>query len=54
MTDVFLERSFDPPLTIEDFSKMVADGEGCFGLHRVDWVESLLSADSRILFCHFR
>lgn len=54
MTDMFLERSFDPPLTMEDLCKMVADGKGCFGLHRVDWVESLLSSDSRILFCHFR
>ena len=54
MTDMFLERSFDPPLTLADLEKMVADGQGCFGLHRVDWVESLWSADSRKLVCHFR
>jgi hypothetical protein len=54
MTEMFLERSFDPPLTAERLQEMVADGLGCFGLHRVDWVESLWSADSSRLVCHFR
>lgn len=54
MVDVFLERDFVKPLTLEDLQAMIEDGDGCFGRHRVQWIESLLSADCRTLLCHFR
>jgi hypothetical protein len=51
MTEVFLQRSFDPPLTEDAFVAMVRDSESCFGLYRVEWRESFLSADGRRLVC---
>jgi len=54
MTDVFLEREFDPPLTPERLGEMVADTGGCLSLHRVDAVASFLSSDRCRMICHFR
>jgi hypothetical protein len=51
MTDVFLQRSFDPPLSEDGFRDMSRDAESCFGLYRVEWQESFLSADGRRLIC---
>ncbi len=51
MTEVFLQRSFDPPLTEDGFRAMARDSESCFGLYRVEWQESFLSADGRRLIC---
>jgi hypothetical protein len=51
MTEVFLQRSFDPPLTEDGFGAMARDSESCFGLYRVEWQESFLSADGRRLVC---
>jgi hypothetical protein len=53
VADVFVERSFDPPLA-EDELGMLASGAGaCLGFHRVEWCESFLSSDRRRLFCRF-
>ncbi len=54
MTEVFLERSFDPPLTPDDVLAMAREATGCFGLHRVDWVTSCLGRDGRRMVCWFR
>ena len=54
MTDVFLERTFDPPLTPEALFAMAVDGADCFVMHRVEWLGSLLAADGRRMVCWFR
>lgn len=53
MTDVFVERTFEPPLTEEDVRAMVALGADCLDLHRVAWQGSLLSTDGHRLLCRF-
>ena len=53
MTDMFLERNFDPPLNTEGVKGMAIDAAGCFGLHGIDWHRSLLSSDGRKLVCWF-
>lgn len=53
MTDIFVERHWDPPITAADIQKMVETGGGCLAAHRCDWHGSLLSADGKELFCHF-
>jgi hypothetical protein len=53
MTDVFLERRFDPPLTPTDVLAMAGESGGCFDLYRVDWQQSFLSADGRQMICWF-
>jgi hypothetical protein len=54
MSDVFLERNWDEPLTTAILENMIEDVHGCFGLYRVEWQESLLSTDGKKLLCHFR
>jgi len=54
MTDVFLERLFEHPLTVEHAQAMGRDGAWCFEMHRVDWISSLLAADGRSMVCWFR
>jgi Nickel responsive protein SCO4226-like len=51
MTDLILERGFDPPLTIADVHERVRSSEWCFDLHRVDWHASFLAADGRSMVC---
>ena len=53
MSHVFLQRSFPEPVSIRMLHAMAADSLGCFGMHRVDWQESFLSADGHDLLCHF-
>jgi hypothetical protein len=53
MTDVFILRSFDPPLDDAGFDAMAARSTECLGLHRVEWQRSLLALDGRRLFCWF-
>lgn len=53
MTDVFLEREWDDPLDLPNFAASMELSEDCFGLHRVSWCESLLSADGKRMLCHF-
>jgi hypothetical protein len=53
MTDIFVERHWDPPITAADIQGMVETGGGCLAAHRCDWHGSLLSADGKELFCHF-
>jgi len=53
MTEVFLERSFDIPVSFPEALQMLQSGQACLGLHRVDWRVSLLSADGRQMICRF-
>lgn len=50
---VFLERTFDDPLTADDVIGSGRDSAWCFDLHRVLWQSSFLSLDGRALVCHF-
>jgi hypothetical protein len=53
MTDVFVERRWEQPLTAADIRTMIQTGGGCLAAHRCDWHGSLLSADGHDLLCHF-
>jgi hypothetical protein len=53
MTDIFLERDFEPALTGQDVLDMAQDTAACFGIHRVEWRGSYLSSDGRRMFCCF-
>jgi hypothetical protein len=53
MSDIFVERHWDPPITPADIDAMVETSGGCLAAHRCDWHCSLLSADGSELFCHF-
>jgi len=53
MTDVLVERRWDPPLNDMDMQRMIELAGSCLAIHRVDWCGSLLSADGKDLFCHF-
>ena len=52
-TEIFVERTFDPPLTPEHVHAMALASGACFALHKVDWHESLLSADGGRMLCRF-
>lgn len=54
MSDVIVERHWDPPLTAADMQRMAELAEDCYGIHRVEWCSSLLSTDGAEMFCHFR
>ena len=54
MTDMFLERKYDPPLGPEDILELVAASSGCLDMHRVEWHGSCLSNDGRKLLCWYR
>lgn len=53
MSEVFLEREFDPPIGRSDVYRMARYSANCFGIYRVDWHASLLSLDGRFMVCHF-
>jgi hypothetical protein len=45
MTEVILEREFNPALSGADFLAMAAEAADCLHLYRVQWRESLLALD---------
>lgn len=53
MPDLFLERSFEPRLTVPAVVAMVKEFGWCFEMYDVDWRGSLLSADGRRMLCRF-
>ena len=53
MTDLFLERRFDPPLTVDLVLGVATESLPCFVTHQVDWHGSMLSVDGQRLFCRF-
>jgi hypothetical protein len=54
MTDVVLERSFDPPLTDELLAELTDRLSPCLQRNGVQWIRSHLSRDRTRLICHFR
>jgi hypothetical protein len=53
MTEVFLERDFDPSLDRAGVIALALDSAGCFDIHRIDWRGSFLSSDGRQMLCWF-
>lgn len=54
MADVFLERSFEEPLTVERAREMPGEAAPCMLLHKVEWCESFLREDGRRMICRLR
>jgi hypothetical protein len=50
---VFLERTFDEPLTPADVVDGGRESKWCFDLHRVQWHGSFLALDGRTMICTF-
>lgn len=53
MSNVLVERDFDPPLTVEQVETMAAASISCMDLYQVNWQRSFLAADGTHLLCHF-
>jgi len=54
VSDIFLEREFDPGITAADVWSMTRESGHCFQLHGVDWLGSLLAVGGRRMLCQFR
>jgi hypothetical protein len=52
MTDIFVERNFAPPLSVDDVCSMAAGW--CFAAHKVEWRGSCLATGGQTMFCWFR
>ena len=52
-TNMFLQRTFEQPLSIDDVRERARSSEWCYLMHKVDWRGSFLSADGRTLLCWF-
>lgn len=53
MTDVLVERAFDPALRDEELHAVSQAVGKCLDLHRVRWRASFLAQDRRRMLCHF-
>lgn len=53
MTDIFLLRTFTPPLTLADVQRMFTESSGCMELYNILWKESYLKDDGRRMLCRF-
>ena len=53
MTELFLERSFNPPIQPADVVALALEAGSCFNTHRVEWNVSLLSKNGQKMFCWF-
>ena len=51
--NLFLERTFDEPLTPEDVREGGRESAWCLDLHRVRWQGSFLALDGRTMICTF-
>jgi len=54
LTDMILERQFEPPLDQPRFLDMVRGAGGCMGIHRVDWQGSFLELGGARSVCWLR
>jgi len=54
MSEILLERVFDPPLDKATFIAMGEESLTCLELYRASWLESLLSEDGHRLLCRFQ
>jgi hypothetical protein len=50
---LFLERTFDEPLTVEDVSAGGRELRWCLDVHRCRWHGSFLALDGRTMICSF-
>ena len=53
MTRIIVERTFDPPLTLEDLRGVETRMASCLDLCRVRWVRSYWSADRHRMICEY-
>jgi hypothetical protein len=53
MTQLILERNFDPPLTRDDVVTLAQDSGWCFETYRVNWLGSMLATSGHSMVCHF-
>jgi hypothetical protein len=53
MTQLVLERTFDPPIDRQAVIGIATSGAWCFEQYRVDWLGSLLSLDGQRMVCRF-
>jgi hypothetical protein len=53
VTEIVVERSFDPPISDDDLGVLLHGVSSCLALHKVEWRESLLVDDGRRMFCRF-
>jgi hypothetical protein len=53
MTEVFVERLWDEPLSDQVMRSMIERASDCLGLHRVTRNWSMLAAGGHQSFCHF-
>lgn len=51
MTDLFLERNFDPPMRIKDVAEAAFESRDCASMHGVEWLASFLCADGVKMVC---
>lgn len=54
MTELFLERNFDPPINTASVFSMALQAMDCFNIHSVNWQHSFLSSDGVKMLCWFR
>ena len=53
MTEIFVERTFDPPISNDDLASLLHGAGSCLALYQVEWRESFLANDGRRMFCRF-
>jgi hypothetical protein len=53
MTQLVLEREFDPPMAGRDVIDMAKSCAWCFEQHSVRWLGSMLAVDGRSMVCRF-
>ena len=51
MTNLILERDFEPPITTANVYGLARAGARCYDLYRIGWRESFLAAGGRSLVC---
>lgn len=53
MSEIFMERRFEPSLSEDGLAALFDEPSGCFSLHGVHWHRSCLSTDGRKMICWF-
>jgi len=53
MSRIIVERTFDPPLTLEHLRAVETRMASCLDLYRVRWVRSYWSADRQRMICEY-
>ncbi len=53
MAHVIVERTFDPPLTVQELQAVEQRMAPCLDLYGVQWVRSYWSSDRRRMICEY-